>query len=405
MSAWGLAWRTVARNPARAALAISGVAVIGALLFTMLMLSRGLLVSFRELLDTAGFDVRVVSGEGSMIHREPIAAATTLAAAIGRLPEVERVALVRAGSAVAIGERPGTRHVDVAFVGTTESAIGGVWDIEKGSPLPHDEPAGGPAPLLVSAKLASRLQLEPGSTLHIRVSVPGTASALPPTEGRVVGIGGFRFEATDEFTVATTMKQYATANGVPDADEADLVLAASRADVGPAAAAAAIATLRPDLRVYSNAQVVDQFNQNAFSYFRQISAVLSSMTLAFAFLLVATLLTMSVNQRLGEVAALRALGFRRRRIAANLLCESALLVGTGGLAALPLGGVLAGVLDRILRQMPGVPERLHFFVLEPRTVVLHVALLSATGLLAALYPIWLAARLPIAATLRREIVS
>jgi ABC-type lipoprotein release transport system permease subunit len=67
--------------------------------------------------------------------------------------------------------------------------------------------------------------------------------------------------------------------------------------------------------------------------------------------------------------------------------------------------VLAVVLDRILRQMPGIPERLHFFVLEPRTLVLHVALLSATGLLAALYPIWLAARLPIAATLRREIVS
>jgi putative ABC transport system permease protein len=405
MSAWGLAWRTVARNPARAALAVSGVAVIGALLFTMLMLSRGLLVSFRELLDTAGFDVRVVSGEGSMIHREPIAAAAVLAAAIGRLPEVERVALVRTGGAVAMGGRSGARRIDVAFVGTTESAIGGVWDIEKGSPLPRDEPAGGPAPLLVSAKLASRLQLEPGSTLQLRVILPGTASALPPTEGRVVGIGGFRFEATDDFTVATTMKQYATANGVPDADEADLVLAASRPDAGPAAAAAAITALRPDLRVYSNAQVIEQFNQNAFSYFRQISAVLSSMTLAFAFLLVATLLTMSVNQRLGEVAALRALGFRRRRIAANLLCESALLVGTGGLAALPLGGVLAAVLDRILRQMPGVPERLHFFVLEPRTVVLHVALLSATGLLAALYPIWLAARLPIAATLRREIIS
>jgi len=52
-----------------------------------------------------------------------------------------------------------------------------------------------------------------------------------------------------------------------------------------------------------------------------------------------------------------------------------------------------------------VPERLHFFVFEMDTVVLHAALLAATGFLAALYPIWLAARLPIAATLRREIVS
>jgi putative ABC transport system permease protein len=151
--------------------------------------------------------------------------------------------------------------------------------------------------------------------------------------------------------------------------------------------------------------VLEQFNQNAFSYFRQISAILSSMTLAFAFLLVATLLTMSVNQRLGEVAALRALGFPRRRIAAHLLCESALLVGTGGIVALPLGGVLAVALDRILREMPGVPARLHFFVFEPRTVLLYAALLGATGVLAALYPIWLAARLPIAATLRREIIS
>jgi len=37
--------------------------------------------------------------------------------------------------------------------------------------------------------------------------------------------------------------------------------------------------------------------------------------------------------------------------------------------------------------------------------VLHAALLSATGILAAIYPIWLATRLPIAATLRREILS
>jgi ABC-type lipoprotein release transport system permease subunit len=77
----------------------------------------------------------------------------------------------------------------------------------------------------------------------------------------------------------------------------------------------------------------------------------------------------------------------------------------GGSAAIPVGGLLAIVLDRILRQMPGVPARLHFFVFEPRTLVLHAALLCATGVLASLYPIWLATRLPIAATLRREILS
>jgi putative ABC transport system permease protein len=120
---------------------------------------------------------------------------------------------------------------------------------------------------------------------------------------------------------------------------------------------------------------------------------------------VATLLTVSVNQRLGEVAALRALGIARRKIAATLLWEAALLVGVGGLLALPLGGLLAVGLDEILRRMPGLPEGLHFFVFEPRALVLHVALLTATALVAALYPMWLAVTLPIARTLRQEVVS
>ena len=405
MSAWGLAWRTVVRNPARAVLAMVGVAVIGALLFNMLLLSRGLLVSFREMLDTAGFDVRVLSSEGSIVHRAAMPHAAALADAIRRLPEVQRVALVRTENAFAAVPGPTGRGVGVTFVGSSGDALGGVWDIERGSPPPLAVAPGDSPGVIVSAKLASRLALEPGATLRIRISLPDAASALPLVDYRVTGIGRFKFEASNDYTVAVTMAGFSAARGVTDEDAADLVLVASRPDAGPTAAAEAIARMRPDLRAYSNDQVVEQFNQNAFSYFRQISAVLSSMTLAFAFLLVATLLTMSVNQRLGEVATLRALGFPRRRIAANLLCESALLVGAGGIAALPLGGVLAVVLDRILRRMPGVPERLHFFVFESRTLVLHVVLLAVTGLLASAYPIWLAARLPIAETLRRELVS
>ena len=58
---------------------------------------------------------------------------------------------------------------------------------------------------------------------------------------------------------------------------------------------------------------------------------MSSVTLSFALLLIAVLLTVSVNQRLGEIAALRALGFSRRRVVADVVCESALIVGIGGM--------------------------------------------------------------------------
>ena len=405
MTAFELAWRSAARNRTRAALAVAGVATIGALLFNMLLLSRGLLVSFRDLLDTAGFDVRVLALEGSMVRRLPIGHVATFADAIGRLPSVQRVALVRTDRAQVAAADGATAPIDVSLIGVGGSPGTGVWDIVSGSTLPADVPRGDPIPVIVNTRLAAALRLEPGSALRASVALSGAPSALPVAACRVVGIGHFAFESSSDHTVATTMKGFATVHGAIDDDEADVVLVASRGGDGGAAAARAIAALRPDLRVYSNDQVMEQFNENAFAYFRQISAVLSSMTLAFAFLLVATLLTMSVNQRLGEMAALRALGFSRRRIAANLLCESAVLVGSGGLLALPAGGALALVLDRILRQMPGMPARLHFFVLEPRAVILHVSLLALTGLLAALYPIWIATRLPIAATLRRELVS
>ncbi|MBI3400808.1 MAG: ABC transporter permease [Acidobacteria bacterium] len=405
MSAWGLAWRTVVSNPARAVLAITGVAVIGALLFNMLLLSRGMLVSFRDLLDAAGFDIRVVSSQGSQMHRPPFAGATTLADAIRRLPGIQQVAIIRTDSAMASIAGRERDAVSVAFVGTTASAVGSAWDLLEGTSL-TDAPSPGDRPsIIVNANLAEAFHLAPGSTLRLRVSVPGSASALPPVTYRVAGIGTSRFESADEYAVTTTIQGFDAVHGGAGRDEAEMVLVASRPGVSSAENAAAIAQLRPGMRVMSTDQVMQQFNDHAFTYFRQISTVLSALTLAFAFLLVATLLTISTNQRLGEVAALRALGFSRRRIAANLLCESALLVGIGGLAALPIGGLLAIWLDRILRHMPGVPERIHFFVFEPRTVALHAALMAGTGILAAIYPIWLAARLPIAATLRNEIVS
>ena len=63
MNAIGFAWRSLVRQPARAALGILGVAAVGALLFDMLLLSRGLIVSMQDLLDRGGWDVRVSAGE------------------------------------------------------------------------------------------------------------------------------------------------------------------------------------------------------------------------------------------------------------------------------------------------------------------------------------------------------
>jgi putative ABC transport system permease protein len=407
MTSRALAWRTVTAKPARAALAVTGVTVIGALLFDMLLLSRGLLVSFGDLLERGGYDVRVIASDAPPTLRTPILHATSLAEEIAKLPEVKDVALVRRDRVLAsTGTRGSAR---MTLVAVSKGAERRAWRVVSGDALGGPETTGAPAPLVVSQRFADGFGMPVGSTLRLRALTDGL-SAAPAVTCRVVGIVEFELEPDDGLIAATTMSAFDRVRGRAARNDdlnndAEVVLVASRPESGATAAAAAIAHMRPDLHAYSNDQLVAQFNENGFAYFRQISFVLSSITLTFAFLLVATLLSVSVNQRLHEVAALRALGVGRRRIAATLVWESAWLVGAGGFLSLPIGGLLAMELDAILRRMPGFPDRLHFFVFEPRAALVHLGLLGATAVGAAIYPVWVATRLPIAATLRRETLS
>ena len=406
MTAFALAWRTARRYRARAVLAVVGVAVIGALNFDMLMLSRGLMLSFADLINSTGYDIRIAGAGGLPLARQPIDNASVAMTQIAGLPEVASVAMMRTATGAVL--MPNRRPEGLELVGSSDPAGLGIWRPVSGRDLSSPAgTAGDPAvlPAVIARQMAERLRLSPGATINVRVQIAGSMSAMPSIPLRVVGIADFPFEAENVFLAATTMEGFRKAHGGVLNDQAEFMFARSKPAAGVDAAVAAITKLRPDLRAFSNEQVIENFTRNAFTYFRQISVVLSTTTAAFSFLLVATLLTVSVNQRLGEVAALRALGIARRRIAAMLLWEAALLVGIGGLLALPLGRLLAVVLDRILRRMPGIPAGLHFFVFEPQSLLLHAAVLVATAIVAAIYPAWLAVKLPIAQTLRQEVVS
>jgi putative ABC transport system permease protein len=403
MTPLGLAWRTARRYRARAVLAVIGVAVIGALNFDMLMLSRGLVLSFADLLNATNYNIRISGNSGLPLSRSPIDNAGALMKQVAALPQIASVAVMRTASAALV--EPSRRPQGVELVGSSDPSGLGVWRLLRGSNLDTASDGTAAHTAVVSQTLAERFSLAPGSTIHVRAGISGTMSALPPISLRIVGVGDFPFEPEESLVVATSMAGFARAHGGVVDDRAEFMFAASRPNVGVDAAVDAIDKLRPDIRAFSNEQLVANFARNAFTYFRQISVVLSTTTAVFSLLLVTTLLTVSVNQRLGEVAALRALGIRRRHIAATLLWEAVLLVGIGGTLALPLGQLLASILDGILRRMPGLPAGLHFFAFEPQSLVLHALVLSATAIVAAAYPTWLAVRLPIAQTLRQEVVS
>src|SRR4051812_18966601 len=157
---------TLLRQPARTALAILGVAAVGALLFDMLLLSRGLVLSFRDLLDRAGFDIRVLATDAPPFSGPLLTDATALSRAIGRLPEVEAVLQLRLRDAEMVGERAAIaagapspadaarrlgRDDRVQFIGVDPQARS-MWTIVSGQDLPRT-PATVPA-LVVNGNLA-----------------------------------------------------------------------------------------------------------------------------------------------------------------------------------------------------------------------------------------------------------
>ena len=399
MNALRFAWRSLVRQPARATLGVLGVAAVGALLLDMLLLSQGLIVSMRDLLERSGWDIRVsaseLPGRGGRVS-----SATNTAERIAALPSVKAALIVRLANAQI--ERSGGPPIAAAFEGVSGRSrraepITPPWTVVRG------RDARGPGEVVIDTAIASAANLQIGSRVTLRAHCVGDREALPPAQLSVVGIAEFPFAGTNEDAMGGSLDALKAACGGNVGDEADLLLVTSVAE--PNQTAAAIRAAVPHLHALTNDEVVGRIQQTGFTYFRQISAVLTTVTVSFAVLLITVLLTVSVNQRLCEIAALRALGFSRSRVVADVLSESALIVGLGGVLSLPLGLLLASGLDRILKGMPGIPAELHFFVFEGTALALHAGLLVATAIIAALYPMRIVSSLPIAATLRDEVIG
>jgi putative ABC transport system permease protein len=432
LNALVFAWRSLLRQPARTALGVLGVAAVGALLFDMLLLSNGLVLSMRTLFDRSGFDVRVTATRALPGTGPRLTGAAAIATRIAALPEVDEAIALR----FAAGEIDTFDSADAKSSGSVhgkplESAAGvsgdaapgrssrglplavtllGVdrsrrreWTILRGRDLASADST--PGEVVINDALAAATGRGPGDTITVRALCQSGLSALPPVTFRIAGVAHFPFDSVTQMTAAMARLDVVAACGDEAGDAADLILVAAANGFDAQQVSDAVAAAEPILAVMTNAEVVGRIDASGFSYFRQISAVLSTITGAFGLLLITVLLTVSVNQRLGTIAALRAIGLSRRRVVADVLCESALMVGAGGLLALPLGFALAAWLDRVLTRIPGLPRDLHFFVFERRALGLYCFVLLLTAVLAAVYPIRLVARLPIAATLRDEVTS
>ena len=184
-------------------------------------------------------------------------------------------------------------------------------------------------------------------------------------------------------------------------DRASVIVVKARSDGAVAAVAQRLRDRHPGLEVNSVVDLVIQFHKRLV-YFRQLSYILGSMSLIVTVLLVATILTIAVSERLGEIATLRAIGVSRATVVRQVLAEGTALTIAGGGLGIALGLGTARYLDAILTSFPGLPAAFSFFVPRADALVTAAVVLLMTGSLAGAYPAWLAARAPIAATLRSE---
>jgi putative ABC transport system permease protein len=160
----------------------------------------------------------------------------------------------------------------------------------------------------------------------------------------------------------------------------------------------------PTVSVISVATAIAEVDQR-LSYFRQLAFILGAVSLFVGFLLVTTLVTVSVNERAGEIAVMRAIGVSRTHVIQQIVIEGVAISLVGAIIGLGLGLITARYLNSILSAFPGLPMAIDFFLFQPRAAWSALGLLVASGILSGVYPAWRAASLPIAESLRREAIA
>ena len=391
--AWGL--RSLLRQPLRTALSLAGIAVAAAMLLDMVMLSGGIDKSFTELLLGRGFQMRLTP-KGTL----PFDTEATMAGASGIVAALRRDPAVAAAGAVLGTSLYGARADSTVtlFGYGIEPEAQSLYQVTSGRDLVPGDTSG----VVLSEPAARLLHAAVGDTVTLVGRLdPQVVTAAVGRRLMVRGMVRWLYDYRGQPSVGTVlpvMQRLARRNAE---DRASIILVKAREDAQVPALAESLRARFPQVEVNSVADLAAHFRERLV-YFRQLSYILGSMSLIVAVLLIATLLTITVNERLGEIATLRAIGVSRGTVVGQVLAEGAALTVIGATLGILLGLVTAEYLDAILTSFPGLPAAFSFFVPRAGTLGFAAAVLLVTGSLAGLYPAWLASRTPIAATLRAE---
>jgi putative ABC transport system permease protein len=394
----GLGWgiRSLGRHPLRTGLSLAGIAVAAAMLLDMVMLSGGIDKSFGDLLLQRGYQIRITpKGTLPFDTEASLPGARRLVRTLRADPEVATAGAIL-GSAV-YARTPDSLVTLFGYGVQPESQ--GIYRVMAGADLAPADTTG----LLLSAAAAAVLGgARVGDTVMLAGRLdPQIAAAAEDRSLVVRGMVEWLYDYRGQPSVGAVLPVMQRLARQATGDPASLVLVRARADSMVEPLVARLRADYPTLEVNSVVELVAQAKRR-LSYFTQLAHVLGAMSLVVTVLLIGTLLTITVNERLGEIATLRAIGIGKATVVSQVLAEGVALTVIGSGLGVLLGLATARYLDAILTSFPGLPAAFSFFVPRADTLTQAAVVLLVTGSLAGLYPAWLAARAPIAATLRAE---
>ena len=390
-----LARASLAGRRTRTALAVLGVAVSAALLLDMVMLSSGMRESFRHLLDVRGFTLRLApKGTLPFDTDARIDSAGAIMAELRANPDIETVSPVLGGQLHVQGPGGGVTAVAIGI----DPAVQGDYELRTGHDIRRPDQA------VVSDALLAAARARVGDTLDVAGGYDAQLRMV--TRARrlaIVGTAHFIYTPVDPKAMAVPLATLRAMTGAAG-DPVSLFMLRLRPGADADSVQRWVERVIPRVSAISTASALRQVDQR-LSYFRQLAFILGSVSLAVGVLLVTTLVTVSVNERLGEIAVMRAIGVSTRSVVAQVMLEGVAIMLAGSIFGLGLGLVTAHYLNGILAQFPGLPAAIDFFLFQPRDAWVSLGLLTAAGVLAGIYPAWRGASLPIATTLREEAVA
>jgi putative ABC transport system permease protein len=362
-------------RPARSLLTLSGVAVAVAAVVSLLGIVRGFEKSLLELYEQRGIDL--------LVHQS------------GRVQMTSSVLPASLGEEIASVEGVAEAYPSLIDVlSLLENDMMGVpvqgWP-DASLPLQQLEIVAGrnftPAdrrPLLLGQRLAAAAGKQPGDQLEL----------LDGESFEVVGI----FETYNVFDSGSIVTRLSDLQSLLFREEEVTLFAVVAADNSPEAIEALAGRLAAVQQGIDASPVRDLAEKSSeIKVARSFAWVTSTIALIIGSIGMLNTLMMSVFERTREIAMLRALGWKRRRIVGLILGEATLLCSAG--AVVGIGFAILAV--RALSRMPAA-GRLVAGDISLVVMGQGFALAILLGLLGGLYPAWSAARLPPVEGLRHD---